>query len=125
MKVIVCCHTDVPTCSAVGGTRFIRESVLEGADLAVRGAGVAVGARGDDGVAAAVQDTELPEYNGQTYGEDHLYSVFIASIMTTSKKGYYTYHILTLLNHTYTSVARMRDFFLSTKKNFFPQNLWI
>ena len=61
------CPTSVPTCRLlVGGAGPIRESVLEGADLAVRGAGVAVGARGDDGVAAAVQDTEMPEDRGQT-----------------------------------------------------------
>ena len=73
-----CCPIAVPTCwlLVVGGTGPVRESVLEGADLAVRGAGVAVGARGHDGVAAAVQDTKMPEDSCQTPSEvvncDHL-----------------------------------------------------
>ena len=63
-KLLVC------TCRLlVGGTGPVRESVLEGADLAVRGAGVAVGARGDDGVAAAEEDADVPEDSGDTPGE--------------------------------------------------------
>ena len=43
----------------VAGT--ILKSVLKGANQAVRGAGVAVRARCDDGVAAAKQHTHVPE----------------------------------------------------------------
>ena len=53
----------------VGGAGPVKESGVEGADLAVRGAGVAVGARGDDGVAAAVQDADVPGDRGDTTGE--------------------------------------------------------
>ena len=56
----------MPTCRLlVGDVSPFRESVLEGAALAVRGAGAAVGARGDHGVAVTVEDTEMPEDNSK------------------------------------------------------------
>ena len=62
--------TAVPTCQLlVGGTGPVWESVLEGVDLAVCGAGVAVGAQGDNGVAAIEEDTDMPEDSGDTPGE--------------------------------------------------------
>ena len=57
----------MPTCRLlVGDVSPFRESVLEGAALAVHGAGATVGARGDHGVAVTVEDTEMPEDNVQT-----------------------------------------------------------